>query len=254
MEGRELTAGTGDEAIRAVRALGSHRYVAGRLHLVHAFAIRAASHAEGAALQEASAWADAVLSDETIDRDSKDERLYRSVTEAELLAVLRAFWTPSPNRGAVHDALGELLDAIGRVDVAAALGARIPFADDAEEEMFPVLVDAGWELLPLARLDPERHAGAMRAYGDDPVLFETAKFVEEHGDPPRDYLFELPAMGEVELLDATDDEGALVEPLVVWWSGDETYCDYVLRGVSRAAKLPPETERDTRDDDDDEAS
>jgi hypothetical protein len=27
-----------DEALRVVRALGSHRYIAGRLHLVHAFA------------------------------------------------------------------------------------------------------------------------------------------------------------------------------------------------------------------------
>ena len=42
----------------------------------------------------------------------------------------------------------------------------------------------------------------------------------------------------MELLRGVDDEGRLAEPLVVWADGDETYLDYVVRGVRRAAKLP----------------
>lgn len=57
------------------------------------------------------------------------------------------------------------------------------------------------------------------------------------------HLYELPALGAAELLRGVEPDGALAEPLVVWVQGDETYVDYVVRGVRRAAKLPE------RDDD-----
>ena len=50
--------------------------------------------------------------------------------------------------------------------------------------MFPVLVDAGWELLPLsARSIPERHKGAIGAF-EDALAFDVAKFEEENALPP----------------------------------------------------------------------
>jgi uncharacterized membrane protein (GlpM family) len=66
--GEEIEAATGAELVRFVRALGQHRYVAGRLHLVHAFAIEAAcaagSDSEAEALAEAKTWAATVLVDD----------------------------------------------------------------------------------------------------------------------------------------------------------------------------------------------
>jgi hypothetical protein len=50
-------------------------------------------------------------------------------------------------------------------------------------------------------------------------------------------LYELPAIGAVELLRGADDDGVLAEPLVVWAEGNEIYLDYVMRGVGRAARL-----------------
>jgi hypothetical protein len=41
----------------------------------------------------------------------------------------------------------------------------------------------------------------------------------------------------MELLAALDDDGEVRAPFVLWTSGNETYVDYVLRGVLRAAKL-----------------
>jgi hypothetical protein len=112
-----------------------------------------------------------------------------------------------------------------------------PFDESAEDEMHPLLIDAGWELLPLAALDPRRHRGAMDAFGDA-LAFESARFEEETAIPATTHLYELPALGPVELLRGADDDGTLAAPLIVWADGDETYLDYVVRGVRRAARLP----------------
>ena len=72
-----LGARRADEAVRVVRALGSHRYVAGRLHLVHALALAAITEDEAGVLAEARAWADRTLADATLDAASRDERLWR---------------------------------------------------------------------------------------------------------------------------------------------------------------------------------
>jgi hypothetical protein len=229
MIGHEIDARDGEELVRFVRSLGLHRYVAGRLHLVHAFAVEAAGDAP--ALAEAKAWAEGVLGDPEIDRGSKDERLLRRATDAELVAVLAAFWTPADGRA--HERLRARLGEIG-ADTGAA--DALPFDEDREDDLFPVLVDAGWELWPLASLDPERHQGAIAAFGDA-LAWDVARFEEENAVPVPTSLHELPAMGATELLSAFDAEGAPRAPFVLWASGNETYLDYVLRGVLRAAKI-----------------
>ena len=234
MIGHEIDAHSGEDLVRFVRALGQHRYVASRLHLVHAFAVEAACAAsEDAALAEAKTWAATVLRDPDIDRASKDERLHRRATDAELVAVLAAFWTPGDHREQASMALAERFEEIG---VEPPEAASLPFDETSEEDVFPLLVDAGWELLSLGALDPERHKGAIGAF-EDALTFDVAKFEEDNAVPTTVTLHELPALGAIELLAALDSEGALRAPFVLWTSGNETYVDYVLRGVLRAAKL-----------------
>jgi hypothetical protein len=220
-----------DEALRVVKALGAHRYVAGRLHLVHAFAF-AAVPAGAPGLDEARAWAAGILARKDVDPASRDEALWRRSTDAELLAVLEAYWGAGEAVVAAREALEGLLR---RHELA--VPAHPPFDEAGEDEMHPVLVDAGWELLPLAALEPARHRGAMDAFGDA-LAFESAQFEEETALPATVHLYELPALGPAELLAGVDDDGALDAPMVVWADGDETYLDYVIRGVRRAAKLP----------------
>jgi hypothetical protein len=231
-----------DEALRVVRALGSHRYVAGRLHLVHAFAFAALDDGADEVLGEARAWARAMLDNPRVDAASRDEALWRRVNEAELVATLAAYWTPGDGAERPRERLRRLLARHELV-----VGDHPPFDESIEDEIHPLLVDAGWELVPLASLDPERHRGAMAAFGDD-FAFECARFEEETAVPAPTYLVELPAFGPVELLRGADELGVLAAPLVVWADGNETYLDYVVRGVRRAAKLP---ERDPGRDDQD---
>jgi hypothetical protein len=227
-----------DEALRVVKALGSHRYAAGRLHLVHAFAF-ASLRSGPPELDDARAWAKTTLAERSIDPASRDEGLWRRSTDADLVALLDAFWTPGDTALATRRALEDLL---GQYDLP--LPAHPPFDESAESDMHPLLIDAGWELVPLALLDPQRHRGAMDAFGDA-LAFECALFEEDTAIPPTTHLYELPALGPVELLQGADDTGTLAAPLVVWADGDDTYLDYVVRGVRRAAKLP---ERDEETD------
>ncbi|MBV9947630.1 MAG: hypothetical protein JOZ69_12320 [Myxococcales bacterium] len=226
-----LGATRADEALRATRALGAHRYVAGRAHLVHAFAL-ACTPENAAALAEARSWARRVLEDRRVDAGSRDEALRRRCTDAELAAVLAAYWEPGPLASEARRGLEALLDRHGCPAPAGA-----PFDEGAEPEMHPILVDAGWELLRLSELDPERHKGAIAAFGT-PIAFASACFEEETAIPEEPVLCELPAMGAAELLRGVDEAGALAAPLVAWVSGNETYVDYVIRGVRRAANLP----------------
>lgn len=240
MIGHELETKTGPDMVRVVRALGQHRYVASRLHLVHVFVIEAAMETDDEALKtalaEAHAWATAVLANKGIDRASKDERLYRQASDAELVAALTVFWTPGEAR---ERASLRLAERLVEIEVEPPDLAAVPFDEDREEEMFPVLVDAGWELLPLAKLDPERHRGAIQAFAevDEEIGFEAAKFEEENAVPPVTPLMEMPAMGTTELLAAIDEDGETRAAFVVWTEGNETYVDYLLRGVRRAAKI-----------------
>jgi hypothetical protein len=231
---REVPARTPEEVARLVRSLGSHRYVAGRLHLVHAFVLDAVAEGEPAVLEElreARAWAAEVLADPEIDRGSRDERLWRRATERELGAALGVLWSSEAAGESARARLAAHLDAIGALPDRAA-----PLFDEAtEEDMFPVLVDAGWELLPLAALDATKHRGAIEAFGDT-FAFDCAKFEEESAEGAPPPLQELPALGPQELLYGAE-HGILRAPLVLWTEGSETYHDYVMRGVLRAAKL-----------------
>ena len=228
MIGYELESCTGAELVRFVRTLGKHRYLAGRTHHVHAFAVEAAAATADPGLAEAVAWAREAL-DGTIDLASKDPRLVRTVTDAELGLVLAAFWEGD---GSAAGRLRARLTQIG----AAWDETEAPFDEAREEDLFPVLVDAGWELLPLAHLDAERHKGAIQSFDD----FEVARFEEDSAIPPLVTLHELPLLGPVELLAAIDPRTEQIRaPFVLWQEGHPTYLDYVLRGVLKVAKLPP---------------
>ena len=225
---------TAEEALRVARALGGHRYVAGQLVLVHALAFDALDGPDSPpALAEAIAWARTVLADVEVDAASRDPRLQRAASTEEWTAVLAAFWTPGDAGDRVHE---RLLSRLGVLDLSP--GTHDPFDEAEEDEVHPVLIDAGWELHPLSALDPERHKGAIQAY-DEPILFEAARFEEESAIPQRRHLQELPVLGAVELLRGVDTDGDLRAPLVLWTEGDATYHDYVVRGVLRAAKISP---------------
>ena len=191
-----------------VRALGKHRYVAGRMHFVHALAAC-----------DVLDWARDVIADDTVDKASRDERLVRPVSDEELGAVLARFW--SEDTGA--EACDALLERLERFEV------EVVAPEEDEEGVFPLLVDAGWELLPLGELDVERHRGAIEAFGER-IHYDVAKFEEQEHLPPVVHLQELPAIGAAELVHGLD-------PFGIWLSGNETYQDYVIRGVLRAAKI-----------------
>lgn len=201
------------------------------MHLVHAFVY--ASLAGGAfdELDDGAAWAAQVLASADVDVASRDERLWRRATDAEVAAALSAFFSVG---GAAEAARERLRAWLARAELP--ISSAAPFDPAAEDDMHPALVDAGWELLPLAALDPERHRGAIEAFGDA-LSFEAARFEEEEAIPPTPNLHELAAFGSAELLHGLDADGKLVEPLSLWTQGNPTYHDYVVRGVRRAAKL-----------------
>ncbi len=228
MVGYELAAIDVTAVGRVVRALGAHRYVAGRAHHVHAFAFAAVAGPYDV-LAEAQAWAGRAIDSSVLDIGSRDERLWRASSEAEIAAVLEVFW--GPERTQAHERLHALYEG-ARIDWSTAE----PFCETAEETMFPMLIDAGWELLPLTSLDHERHKGVIQSYGE-PIQFEVACFEEESAVPPPVYLQELSAFGARELTNGVGDDGSLTHPFVVWCDGPAAYVEYVLRGVARSARI-----------------
>ncbi len=205
---RDLPVDDDEAALRVVRALGKHRYVAGRAHMVHALAAH-----------DLFEWAREIVANDDIDKASRDERLVRRVSDEELCAVLAHYWSEDTGAAAC-DALLERLEAFG---------VEVVSGDEDEDDTFPLLVDAGWELLPLAELDDERHRGAIEAFGER-IHYDVAKFEEEEHLPEAVHLQELPAIGASDLIRG-------LAPLALWLSGNETYQDYVIRGVLRAAKI-----------------
>ena len=153
-----------DQALRLVRALGAHRYVAGRLHLAHAFAVAAVADDAAGVLAAARDWALGTLENagSGLDLGSRDERLWRRCSDAELAAVLDAYWTPGPRAHTTRAALRALLDRHGLT-----VSPHEAFDESVEDAIHPLTVDAGWELLTLRELDAERHKGAIASFGDD---------------------------------------------------------------------------------------
>lgn len=231
MIGYELGQLSRAQVIRLVSTLGRHRYVAGSLHMVHAFVLDATGAVTG--LEDAHGWAQRALGSGVFDIDSKDERLHRPCSTTELTRVLEALWLDPEQRAL--ERLGQHLRSID-----AAAEEESPLFDETQEhDLYPVLIDAGWELLPLAALDAELHRGAIRAFDD----FEVAKFEEENRIPQQTALNELPLFGAAELLHTFDDAGLTRAPFVVWCQGHEVYVDYIFRGVLKAAGIQlPEDE------------
>jgi len=223
LRGHPLLIADAAAAARAIRALGGHRYVASRLILVHAFALDAAAPLAG--LEGARAWAEGAVAALARGTDPRDAGWLRRSTEAEAALVLDAFWGAAGPSSRAR--LAARLDAMG-IDVPDAR----PFDERVEAAMSPILIDAGWELAPLDALDPERHKGAIQAFGGDAAFASAREAARGATD-----LHELSAIGPVELLHGVDGAGRLVDDLVVYVAGDPTYHDYVLRGVARAAKL-----------------
>ncbi len=223
MRRRDLPIQTVEQALAFVRAMGKHRYIAGRSHFVHALA--ACDLGTDGDLRR---WARSVIEDDAIDKASRDERLVRCATEEEIAGMLDWFWN-EPTRERAADALFAVLDEFG-VDV------RVPpdpFDDD--DDAFPIMIDAGVELLPLIDLDPERHRGAIESFGDR-IHYDVARFEDEEHEPRIIHLQELPLLGVSELVRGAVD-GVLDSQLSIWIDGHETYQDYVIRGVLRAAKI-----------------
>jgi hypothetical protein len=202
------------------------------MHLVHAFAFASAAQEHADVLAEGHRWAEERCGDASLDLASRDERLWRRSTDAEVAALLEAFWVPGERANHSRERLRRLLE---RHELP--VPEHEPFDEANEDAVHPLLVDAGWELVSLSELDAERHRGAIAAFGQ-PIAFESAVFEEETSIPATAALYELPALGPVELLRGAGDDGALASSLLVWADGNPTYLDYVIRGVRRAAKLP----------------
>lgn len=213
MEAHDLHVTHVDQVLRIVKALGSHRYIGARKHLVHALVLD-------------DEWSKNIFADKDIDAASRDERLWRTCTEAEVCAVLARYWGEDDS---ARHALADRLEALGLP-----LPNADPFDASGEEDIHPLLVDCGWELLPIRELHPERHKGLL-GYYDDPVYLDNARFEEENAIPPLVHLQELPAIGPRELLFGAS-HGELVSPFCVWCAGDRTYHEYILKGVMRASE------------------
>ena len=172
------------------------------------------------------------MNDPEIDRDSKDPRLLRAATDKELVAVLTSYWDDDAVLGRTKAPL-RLAAMLGAIGVAPHDGDL--FDERAEDDLYPVLVDASWELVKVAALDPERHKGLVETY--EPIELASERFEEESAIPPREYLFEVPLLGATELLRPADEWGDFRTPFVVWSSAPATYEDYLIRGVLKAAKV-----------------
>jgi len=222
MWARDLPVTRVDEALAVIRALGKHRYVAGKTHFIHALA---ACDLPGDT--DLARWAREIIEDDDVDKASRDERLVRRASEEDMCAVLSSFFAESTSARAADG----LLDRLERFGV----GSQLSEGSD-DDDIFPLLIDAGWELLALAELDVERHRGAIEAYGER-IHYDVACFEEQEAVPPAVHLQELPAFGVSELVRGARD-GELTSPLTLWLSGDATYQDYVIRGALRSALRP----------------
>jgi hypothetical protein len=229
MHAWSFAARTLDEIERLLRALGRHRYVREADHRLH-FAVDEALAEVSPFAEQHAAFRRRLAADPTLDVASRDPRLWRSAGLDEVLAVLVAFWAPTPAAAVFAERLERALDATGlpRPDHA-------PFACPPDSPAHPELVLLDWELLPVGDLDPERHAGALAA-------------MEDSGDeahPTAPVYHEGPILALPELT-AGAPNGVLVEDFLIWSDGPYAYADYVFRGAAKAAKLfePPIGHRD----------
>jgi hypothetical protein len=170
-----------------------------------------------------------------LDVQSRDPRLWRSATPDEVASVLERFWAAGP---AAFEARESLAAQLRAADFAPSDDA--PFAGSADDPTHPELILLDWVLLPVGELDLERHRGAFRAMEDS----------GDEADPAAPIFVEGPMLAEAELCRGSS-QGVLPSNPTFWADGPYSYCDYVFRGVSKAAKLvdPPVGYRDVDGDD-----
>ena len=198
-----------------VRALGAHRYVAGRLHLAHAFAVAAVADDAAGVLAEARAWAlrDARARRAASTSASRDERLWRRCSDAELAAVLDAYWTPGDAvAGGPRRAPRRCLDRHG-LAVRRARGLRRVGRGRDPPAARSTPAGSSWRS---RELDPERHRGAIAAVRRRPRVRVGAL---RGGDRHPSAAAPLRAPGpraRPSCSRVRGDDGTLAAPLVVW--------------------------------------
>ena len=165
----------------------------------------------------------------SVGRSSSDPDLWASASVDEVVTVVTRFWDPGPDGG---EARRQLRAHLRNADIPEV--EHCPFVCDADETPHPELLLLDWVLLAVDELDTQRHAGALRA-------METAQ--EEVSASEAQYM-ETMALSEAELCGARG--GVIPADFMLWADGAYSYCDYVLRGVARSAKLvdPPSGYRD----------
>jgi hypothetical protein len=229
MYGWSFSARTVEEVGRLLRAMEKHRYLAERDLRVHWALDMALAGLDERFAEAAVRFQSTRSARPDIEMGSRDPSLWRPVDVEQVLAALAALWEPGSRGEAARAALSMALRAEGVLPTS-----HEPFAADADEPPHPELILLDWTLLPVDQLDVEHHAGALRAMQDS----------GDEVEPSAGCYVEGPTLSESELTRLT--QGVLpVEP-VFWADGPYSYCDYVFRGVARAAKLvdPPSGYRD----------
>lgn len=235
MYGWSFSARTFDEVKRLLRSMGKHRYVGQvdlRLHWTVDAALRDTSGPAATACAEAYGQHQERVSEGALDPLSRDPGNWRALTSDELGDLLEIFWGDEAASDAAEfggqvtqeqaaQKLTETLRAAGFAE-----HPHPPFESDDEEPPHPELVLLDWLFLPIDQLDSDRHKGVLVALLTD----------REEVHPSEPVYVEGPALSEVELTSGAKG-GALLKELTFWAEGPYNYCDYVFRGVTKAAKL-----------------
>ena len=226
MNGWTFAARTTDELGRLIRAMGKHRYLKETDLRLHWLVDRALASFDERHAEQVERFKITQNLAGGLELGSRDPRLWRAASPDEVIALLERLATEP----ALRDALAEQLR---RADFA--VDEAEPFEGDPDEPPHPELIMLDWVLLPVDELDTERHRGALRA-------------MEDSGDevvPSEPIYVEGPTLGEAELCRGLRNGVLAAEP-TFWSDGPYSYCSYVFRGVSKAAKLvdPPLGYRD----------
>ncbi len=219
-----FSARTIDEIERLLRALGKHRYVREVDHRIHWSVDRALAELPAFA-PHAAAFAARAARDKNLEIASRDPSLWRAATADDIVAVLRAFWTPGEAAERYKKALRRALAETGLPPAT-----HEPFEASADEPPHPELVLVDWELFPVDELDADRHRGALEAMEEAGEEVNASAPVYQEG----------PILAAPELCEGAPD-GELCEDFFVWSDGPYSYSAYVFRGAAKVAKLaePP---------------
>jgi hypothetical protein len=208
-----FAARTVDEVAALLRALGRHRYVRESEHLLHFTVLEA--------LSDDPRFAGRARLAPGADPSSRDPSLWIPVDVEDAIRALARFWSAGKEADAARKRLADRVRGLELPPQS-----HRPFEADPEDPPHPELVLLDWELYPVCELDPERHAGAVRAM----------ELAREDVDVSAPVYQEAVTIAVPELV-MGGHNGVLAEDFVVWSDGPTSYADYVLRGAARAAKL-----------------